>query len=191
MLGHADPDMQHAAHQPVSILAAQWDLLHDKERTPESCLPQALSKRHSTTEEALRVAADMGAYRHILTHFSQRYPKIPIGIPASGGLRPSAWPHPRCFVFGLTIHRSLLVATECLIGRCMVTAQGRQQAGSWSHLMGCAYRSPCFPACRPCYQPCAACWRAGLRSESRAICESLCELCMRSGSSALVRSACR
>ena len=45
---------------------------------------QALSKRHSTTEEALRVAADMGAYRTVLTHFSQRYPKIPVGVPTSG-----------------------------------------------------------------------------------------------------------
>ena len=32
----------------------------------------------------MRVAADMGVYRHILTHFSQRYPKIPKGIPSSG-----------------------------------------------------------------------------------------------------------
>jgi len=45
---------------------------------------QAVSKRHSTTEEALQVAASMGAYRTILTHFSQRYPKIPVGIPTSG-----------------------------------------------------------------------------------------------------------
>ena len=45
---------------------------------------QAVSKRHSTTEEALKVAASMGAYRIILTHFSQRYPKIPVGIPTSG-----------------------------------------------------------------------------------------------------------
>ena len=45
---------------------------------------QAVSKRHSTTEEALTAAASMGAYRTILTHFSQRYPKIPLGIPTSG-----------------------------------------------------------------------------------------------------------
>ena len=36
---------------------------------------QARQKRHSTTEEALRVAARMGAFRVILTHFSSRYPK--------------------------------------------------------------------------------------------------------------------
>ena len=36
---------------------------------------QAVQKRHSTTEEALLLAARMGAYRVILTHFSSRYPK--------------------------------------------------------------------------------------------------------------------
>ena len=46
---------------------------------------QAVRRRHSTTEEALEVAASSGAYRTILTHFSQRYPKIPAGIPAPGG----------------------------------------------------------------------------------------------------------
>lgn len=45
---------------------------------------QALKRRHSTTEEALEVAATAGAYRTVLTHFSQRYPKIPAGISASG-----------------------------------------------------------------------------------------------------------
>lgn len=45
---------------------------------------QALQKRHSTVEEALQMAADMGAWRTILTHFSQRYPKLPVGLPANG-----------------------------------------------------------------------------------------------------------
>jgi ribonuclease BN (tRNA processing enzyme) len=44
-----------------------------------------VKRRHSTTEEALEVAAASGAYRTVLTHFSQRYPKIPAGIAASGG----------------------------------------------------------------------------------------------------------
>ncbi|BDA43097.1 probable zinc phosphodiesterase ELAC protein 2 at C-terminar half [Coccomyxa sp. Obi] len=47
---------------------------------------QARQKRHSTTEEALRVAARMGAYRIILTHFSSRYPKVPVGLPTFGPL---------------------------------------------------------------------------------------------------------
>lgn len=37
----------------------------------------ALAKKHSTTSEAIGVGAAMGARRVILTHFSQRYQKIP------------------------------------------------------------------------------------------------------------------
>ena len=37
----------------------------------------ARQKRHSTVAEALDVAEHMEAYRVILTHFSQRYPKVP------------------------------------------------------------------------------------------------------------------
>mgnify|MGYP001120329411 FL=1 len=42
----------------------------------------ARKKLHSTTAEAVQVAADMGAHRTVLTHFSQRYPHVP-PIPAS------------------------------------------------------------------------------------------------------------
>ena len=45
---------------------------------------QALQKRHSTTEEALEIARSSGAYRTILTHFSQRSPKIPAGLDLAG-----------------------------------------------------------------------------------------------------------
>jgi ribonuclease Z len=38
---------------------------------------EAALKRHSTVGEALTVARDMEAKCTILTHFSQRYPKIP------------------------------------------------------------------------------------------------------------------
>ena len=38
---------------------------------------EAVAKRHSTTTEAMQVAADAGAYRTILTHFSTRYPTMP------------------------------------------------------------------------------------------------------------------
>ncbi|KAK9829441.1 hypothetical protein WJX72_005893 [[Myrmecia] bisecta] len=58
-------------------------LIHEATFEP-ALQAQALSKRHSTTDEALQVASDMGAYRTILTHFSQRYPKIPTGLPTSG-----------------------------------------------------------------------------------------------------------
>ena len=37
----------------------------------------AEAKKHSTTSEAIRVGAGMGASRTVLTHFSQRYQKIP------------------------------------------------------------------------------------------------------------------
>ena len=47
---------------------------------------QARAKRHSTTDEALRTAAAMGAFRTVLTHFSQRYPRAPHGVPAAGPL---------------------------------------------------------------------------------------------------------
>ena len=40
----------------------------------------ALAKKHSTTSEAIAVGKQMGASRIILTHFSQRYSKIPVGI---------------------------------------------------------------------------------------------------------------
>ncbi|CAK7215560.1 hypothetical protein SBRCBS47491_002522 [Sporothrix bragantina] len=39
---------------------------------------EALAKKHSTMGEALGVGRDMGARRVLLTHFSQRYPKIPV-----------------------------------------------------------------------------------------------------------------
>lgn len=42
----------------------------------------ALRKRHSTSAEALSVARRMRAYRTLLTHFSQRYPKLPAGVDA-------------------------------------------------------------------------------------------------------------
>ncbi|GJP61999.1 hypothetical protein CLOP_g19109 [Closterium sp. NIES-67] len=38
---------------------------------------EAIARRHSTTSEAVQVGASAPAYRTILTHFSQRYPKIP------------------------------------------------------------------------------------------------------------------
>lgn len=40
-------------------------------------LDEAVKKRHSTLEEALQVSQDMKAKSTILTHLSQRYPKLP------------------------------------------------------------------------------------------------------------------
>lgn len=39
---------------------------------------EAIAKNHSTTKEAIEVGSSAGAYRILLTHFSQRYPKIPV-----------------------------------------------------------------------------------------------------------------
>ncbi|MCJ1466390.1 hypothetical protein MMC07_005009 [Pseudocyphellaria aurata] len=40
----------------------------------------ALAKKHSTISEAIAVGKKMGARRILLTHFSQRYSKIPVGL---------------------------------------------------------------------------------------------------------------
>ena len=47
-------------------------------------IEHAKTKKHSTTEEAVQVAAAMRAYRVILTHFSQRYSKVPVGLKSVG-----------------------------------------------------------------------------------------------------------
>lgn len=44
----------------------------------DGMVDEAIAKNHSTTEEAIQVGVGAGAYRIILTHFSQRYPKIPV-----------------------------------------------------------------------------------------------------------------
>ncbi|KAI3671581.1 hypothetical protein L1987_87320 [Smallanthus sonchifolius] len=44
----------------------------------DALVDEAIAKNHSTTEEAIETGHAAGAYRIILTHFSQRYPKIPV-----------------------------------------------------------------------------------------------------------------
>ncbi|XP_062087542.1 tRNAse Z TRZ4, mitochondrial-like [Humulus lupulus] len=44
----------------------------------DGMLEEAKKKKHSTTKEAIEVGNSAEAYRIILTHFSQRYPKIPV-----------------------------------------------------------------------------------------------------------------
>ena len=43
---------------------------------------EAVYKRHSMTCEAVEIGCKARAYRTLLTHFSQRYPKIPIIDPS-------------------------------------------------------------------------------------------------------------
>ncbi|XP_059640695.1 tRNase Z TRZ3, mitochondrial-like [Cornus florida] len=44
----------------------------------DAMVEEAIARNHSTTKEAVEVGDSAGAYRTILTHFSQRYPKIPV-----------------------------------------------------------------------------------------------------------------
>ncbi|XP_027342584.1 tRNAse Z TRZ4, mitochondrial isoform X2 [Abrus precatorius] len=44
----------------------------------DGMVEEAIAKNHSTTKEAIEMGESADAYRIILTHFSQRYPKIPV-----------------------------------------------------------------------------------------------------------------
>ncbi|GAU10965.1 hypothetical protein TSUD_112590 [Trifolium subterraneum] len=44
----------------------------------EGMVEEAIAKNHSTTSEAIEMGETANVYRIILTHFSQRYPKIPV-----------------------------------------------------------------------------------------------------------------
>lgn len=44
----------------------------------DALVDEALARNHSTTNEAIEMGNSANAYRIILTHFSQRYPKIPV-----------------------------------------------------------------------------------------------------------------
>ncbi|KAK8274423.1 hypothetical protein V6Z11_D10G072800 [Gossypium hirsutum] len=44
----------------------------------DGLVDEAIARNHSTTKEAIEVGNSAGAYRIVLTHFSQRYPKIPV-----------------------------------------------------------------------------------------------------------------
>ncbi|QDZ24929.1 metallohydrolase/oxidoreductase [Chloropicon primus] len=61
------------------IKAAAGSTIFIHEATFENgLLEEALAKKHSLTKEAIESGAKAGAYRTILTHFSQRYPKVPV-----------------------------------------------------------------------------------------------------------------
>jgi hypothetical protein len=118
------------------------------------------------------VAVSSGAYRTILTHFSQRYPKIPAGIPAPGRrvvhgaacfttrqastlsntTSPIIAAHKRLNRVG---HGSLMQAMPSM--RHLYAVQARDPTGSWLHLMVCACRwrscSTCRACCRLSLQP--------------------------------------
>lgn len=64
---------------PELVEASQGATVLIHEATFEDALvDEAIARNHSTTQEAIEVGDAAGAYRIILTHFSQRYPKIPV-----------------------------------------------------------------------------------------------------------------
>lgn len=70
---------------PQLATAARGATLLVHEATFEDALDaEAVAKRHSTTRDAVAAGTAAGAYRTLLTHFSQRYPKIPIISDAHG-----------------------------------------------------------------------------------------------------------
>jgi ribonuclease Z len=56
-------------------------LIHEATFAP-ALASHARRKRHSTSGEAVAAGGRMGAYRTLLTHFSQRYPRLPAGLDA-------------------------------------------------------------------------------------------------------------
>ena len=60
----------------------------------DGMIEEAITKNHSTTQEAVEVGDSAGVYRIILTHFSQRYPKIPVFDDEAHG-------HNTCIAFDL------------------------------------------------------------------------------------------
>lgn len=56
----------------------------------DSLLEEAQAKKHCTTREAVEAGAAAGAFRTLLTHFSQRYPKIPV-VDANFQVRWGCW----------------------------------------------------------------------------------------------------
>ena len=53
------------------------DLLIHEATLDNELIEDAIKKRHSTINEAINVSNAMEAKKLILTHFSQRYPKLP------------------------------------------------------------------------------------------------------------------
>ena len=94
--------------QQLAKAAKGSDLLIHEATFEDGMEAEAALKKHSTVGEALRVAQEMEAKCTILTHFSQRYPKIP---PTPTG---DAYKFPIIFAFDYMTLRShtLLIASK-------------------------------------------------------------------------------
>lgn len=64
--------------EEFAIIGKGSDVLVHEATFDDDMEGDALAKKHSTTGEALGVAAKMEAKNVILTHFSQRYQKLPV-----------------------------------------------------------------------------------------------------------------
>jgi ribonuclease BN (tRNA processing enzyme) len=73
--------VQACQHVAARYGASRVDFLLHEATFDEGEKEMCLAKKHSTVQEALRVARDMHALRVLLTHFSQRY-KDPINLDA-------------------------------------------------------------------------------------------------------------
>jgi ribonuclease Z len=74
--------------QPCQALVdagADATLLVHESTLEDDMVAEALAKRHSTTRQAVQVGLAMRAKRILLTHFSQRYPKLPTASSARSG----------------------------------------------------------------------------------------------------------
>lgn len=60
------------------VAATECDVLIHEGTMDDDLLEDAKQKRHSTVSQALDIGARMKARHVILTHFSQRYSKVPL-----------------------------------------------------------------------------------------------------------------
>lgn len=73
-------------------MARNCDVLIHEATHEDELAADALAKRHSTISEALGVAKEMRAGNIVLTHFSQRYPRL-------ASVENLSFPAPTCFAF--------------------------------------------------------------------------------------------
>lgn len=64
--------------EQLTKAATHATLLIHEATFEDTMLDEAMEKKHSTTGEAIATGRDAKAYMTMLTHFSQRYPKIPV-----------------------------------------------------------------------------------------------------------------
>eukprot|EP00953_Heterococcus_sp_UTEX-ZZ885_P013731 7835-Heterococcus_DN1.PRE.2 len=75
---HAVPRLLTCCLLTVSTICYACTLSQHEATFDDSMAADALRKSHCTTGEALAVARSMQARTVILTHFSQRYPRVPM-----------------------------------------------------------------------------------------------------------------